>query len=73
VPIKICFYLLNIELFFYRAHLANDGHPVNKNTTNMFLTQTDNTTQNGSTSDVRSSTSASGVPKLPQITSTTNP
>ncbi len=63
--------------FFYRAHLANNGHFIDNNNnnnddnaTNVFLTQTVNPTQNESPSESRSSTSTSSVPKLPQITST---
>jgi hypothetical protein len=58
-------------LFFsYRAHLPNDGHPIDDNSTNVFLTQTaTNGNQTGTSSEQRSTTSSSSVPKLPQITS----
>ncbi|CAF4472352.1 unnamed protein product [Rotaria sp. Silwood2] len=55
------------------AHLANDGHPVDSNSDNVttvFLTQTANAAQNENLSDSRSNTSISGIPKLPQISST---
>jgi hypothetical protein len=57
--------------FFHRAHLANDGRPID-NTANVFLTQTADTTQNESSSDSRSNASTAGVLKLPQINATTN-
>ncbi|CAF2933783.1 unnamed protein product [Rotaria sp. Silwood2] len=53
--------------------LANDGHPVDSNSDNVttvFLTQTANAAQNENLSDSRSNTSISGIPKLPQISST---
>jgi hypothetical protein len=48
----------------YRTPSDNDHQPID-NTANVFLTQND------SSSDLRSNGSSSGVPKLPQITTTT--
>ena len=62
-----------IDLFFYRAHLANDGHRINTNddnASNIFVTQATKGAQNENLSDTRSNASIPGIPKLPQISST---
>jgi hypothetical protein len=59
--------------FSSRAHLANDGHPMDnndENSTNVFLTQGTAANPTRTTSEARSTPSSSSVPKLPQITST---